>query len=581
MMTVPTMLTQSLPMRIHRITKAAIFSLFFFLGSPLFVMAQDPGLADLAREQRNAKQTDTPAQADPSHPNLSQGKGIGELARERRLLNKPAEVKVTEAELQHVFASMNEIITFATDDTGMFSLHPVKRQLVGQDEVARREKEALADSEEAKRTKRSELVLKKFGLFPRNLDLKALLLEGSGKSVAGFYDPRTKTLNLLNWIDLEAQRPIMAHELTHALQDQNYDLTNWAGFKRRTQPIVSKMRVEDDNGEENLSRRAVVEGQAMIVYFDYLLQPFRVRLADNPPAIDFVKNNMEPAYEHPVTMRNAPLLLIDTAIFPYREGLNFEMELLKKGGKDMAFAGAFTRPPHNTHEVLEPSAYFSEEKRPASVMPDLTPVLADKFEPYDSGGMGALEARVMAREYGRDNDTFVIEPAWQGGSYVAVKRIATPALDPEKMTTADVSMLYVSRWKSAEAADRFVELYKKSLGKRVTVKDESPVGQASCLSSGKCPVSGTKVNTSEGPVFLEIWPNHLVFISHSFDDETVARLRQAVMNHTQGPKTRASATPDRELKDLSESLYDLPAFAAFQSNLQREIMDSLSALRPQ
>ncbi len=46
-----------------------------------------------------------------------------------------------------------------------------------------------------------------------------------GQHLAGYYDLRDKTMYLLNWVPLELQRPVMAHELTHALQDQNYDLS--------------------------------------------------------------------------------------------------------------------------------------------------------------------------------------------------------------------------------------------------------------------------------------------------------------------------------------------------------------------
>ena len=71
---------------------------------------------------------------------------------------------------------------------------------------------------------RSEMTMKKFGFLPREFDLRDFLAKANGKEVAGYYDEEKKTVYLLNWIPLEHQAPVLAHELTHALQDQNYDL---------------------------------------------------------------------------------------------------------------------------------------------------------------------------------------------------------------------------------------------------------------------------------------------------------------------------------------------------------------------
>ena len=76
------------------------------------------------------------------------------------------------------------------------------------------------NDEDTKRLRRSELVLKKFGLLPRDFNLETFLVALLREEVAGYYDPKTKTVNLLDWIPLEEQEPVMAHELTHALQDQ-------------------------------------------------------------------------------------------------------------------------------------------------------------------------------------------------------------------------------------------------------------------------------------------------------------------------------------------------------------------------
>ena len=95
------------------------------------------------------------------------------------------------------------------------------------------------------------------------------------EQVAGYYDSKTKTVNLLDWIDVEQQRPVMAHELTHALQDQSFGLEKWMKVgdtdmedqeRADARPTLKKMKISE-------ARQAVVEGQAMVVLVDYMLAP--------------------------------------------------------------------------------------------------------------------------------------------------------------------------------------------------------------------------------------------------------------------------------------------------------------------
>ena len=121
---------------------------------------------------------------------------------------------------------MDEILTFDSKQTGLPIKKQVKRRLTSRDEVVAYLTKHMKD-EDVKRLQRSELVLKKFGLLPRDFDLEKLLVELLREQIAGYYDPKTKTVNLLDWVPIEEQEPVMAHELTHALQDQAVGLNKW------------------------------------------------------------------------------------------------------------------------------------------------------------------------------------------------------------------------------------------------------------------------------------------------------------------------------------------------------------------
>ena len=132
------------------------------------------------------------------------------------------ETIVSPKEAEELFKSVDKILKFASDDTGLPIKHEVKRKLVKRDEVQSYIQKNMKEDKDAQRLERSEVVLKKFGLLPRNFDLRNFLVTMLREQVAGYYDPKTNTVNLLNWVDVEQQKPVLAHELTHALQDQSF-----------------------------------------------------------------------------------------------------------------------------------------------------------------------------------------------------------------------------------------------------------------------------------------------------------------------------------------------------------------------
>ena len=115
------------------------------------------------------------------------------------------ETKISPQEAQELFRSVDEILKFASTDTGLPIHHDVKRRLTSRDEVVAYIQKHMAEDEDAQRLRRSELVLKKFGLLPRDFNLQTFLVGLLREQVAGYYDPHTKAVNLLNWIDPEQQ----------------------------------------------------------------------------------------------------------------------------------------------------------------------------------------------------------------------------------------------------------------------------------------------------------------------------------------------------------------------------------------
>lgn len=494
---------------------------------------------------------------------------LGEIAREVREKKRP-QVQVTAAEGKELFSAVDSILEFAKQDTGFAKRTPVKRQLVGRDQVDHQFAVALGDRKEQLTLRRSEVVLKKFGLLPADFDLKQYLLKNAAEELGGYYDPKDKTMYLLNWVPLEQQRPVMAHELTHALQDQNYDLERF--LKATDEPEPQMTLAANDRSEESIVHRAIVEGQAMVVYMDYMGKAMGVRLSGSPDVMKGVVNVLE-NYDSPVRFHNAPRVLQETGMFPYREGLAFELEVLRKGGRPKAFAGVFARPPQSTYEVLQPEAYLNHAKIALVTLPDLRGILGNSFEAYDSGTIGELDVRIMAREFGRENDIYSVAQQWNGGAYIAVQRRSTVKTDSPK--TADLALLYVSRWKTEEAAERFAQIYAHALPMRVKVLQETTAA-GDCPADTPCkgPLWASRIMTDEGPTFLEVWPGNTVIIAQSFDEQTMPALRRAVLSSK--PTREDPPAPQRE---LSSSLYTSASFTAFAEKIRLQVAEAL-ATRP-
>jgi hypothetical protein len=294
-----------------------------------------------------------------------QGQSLGDLARRARK-DHSEETQITPEDAKKLFSAVDKIAAFASQDTGFPQRATIKRRLVSPDEVEKSARTKMAKEEYSERFARSELTMKKFGLLPRNFNLKEFLIKVDRKEIAGYYDDETKSISLVNTIPLQQQEAILAHELTHALQDQNYDLRTWA---KAGDTSRAKDGITDGTDESSNARRAVVEGQATVVFVDYLLARTGRSVQNTPGFIYRMEDPMVKASVDSQMVHDAPMILREAGAFPYRAGLIFEGELLQAGGKKMAFAGAFAHPPRSTHEVLQPRAYIGHEKLVAVRVP--------------------------------------------------------------------------------------------------------------------------------------------------------------------------------------------------------------------
>jgi hypothetical protein len=427
------------------------------------------------------------------------------------------ETRISPEETKELFRSLNVILSFASDDTKLPIRHEVKRRLISRDQVEKYILEKFHDDKDTKRMQREEIVLKKFGLLDRDFQLQPFLVSLLKEQIAGYYDNKTKTVNLLDWVSPEEQKPVIAHELTHALQDQHTDLDKW----EPDEPDTIAKNVTEDNervasDERDTARDAVLEGQAMAVYLDYTLKPHGKSLLTSPDVMQNFKDSTDDSQSSPV-MDRAPLLLQESLLFPYRDGLGFEQRLLKDKGAQYAFAGVLDRPPSTSYEIMNPRAYERSATVPLLRMPDVHPLLDADYHPYDIGVMGELDVRILTELFGGPDEATKLTPQWKGGLYYAVQ--SRKALTAEQQAaTSSVALIYLSAWRTEGAARDFAALYARQLSTKYSGVVRDPDAESSPTEQ--------VYKASEGPV-LVVREGNQVFVSESFD-LTLARKLQLV-----------------------------------------------------
>jgi hypothetical protein len=469
-----------------------------------------------------AKQT----AAAPQSATTPQGAG-GQTQANPHDKEKPrSETHITADQAQELFALVDQLLKFSSEETGLPIKSAVKRQLTTRVAVESYLSEKFNEDEDAKRMQRSEIVLKKFGLLDRDFDLKPFLLSLLKEQIEAYYDPKSKTVNLLDWVSVDEQKPVLAHELTHALQDQHVDLDKWSD---QTPEDVS-LNSSDDSAhlakdELDTAREAVTEGQATAVMMDNILKPMGHSLLKDPEVVEVIKQQMAGSGDSPVLAR-APLLLSESLMFPYREGLSFEQDVWMDQGRGAAFIGTLDRPPTSTWEIINPREYEKGHMPVVPLLPDIHPLVDKLYRPYDIGQVGELDVHILAGIFGGEEAARSLTPAWDGGLYWAGQlRNATTA---EQASTKSIALLYLSGWKSVTSAQAFASLYASELGRKYSgLKTDTAAERSAAPKS-----DGTEehvYSTNEGPVVITT-RGRLVLVSESFDLELARKLTALILD---------------------------------------------------
>jgi hypothetical protein len=261
----------------------------------------------------------------------------------------------TSARNAALIAATSDVLKETSEIRQLAILRPVQSSTQSRTEIERMLIKNLDEETTPAQMHAAEVTLKRLGLAPPDFQYRALMLRVLTEQVAGYYDPKTGEFHLADWIDLDGQRPVMAHELTHALQDQHFNLRRFDHWPK-------------GDSDAELAAHALIEGDATLAMALYV--------ANNPlRALAFLKSLGATGMASP-ELDKAPRALRETLLFTYQEGMNWTRNLYKQGGWERV-SKAFTELPQSTEQIMHPEKYYAHEAPVKVRLPDITGLLND------------------------------------------------------------------------------------------------------------------------------------------------------------------------------------------------------------
>jgi hypothetical protein len=276
----------------------------------------------------------------------------------------------------------------------------------------------------------SEVSLKKLGLIPPDFQFRPFLIRLLTEQVAGYYDPRQQEFFLADWIDLDGQKPVMAHELTHALQDQHFNLRRFDKWPK-------------GDSDAELAAHALIEGDASLAMGVYVSR--------NPLRIVALMKSMGTSNSSTEEIDRAPRALRESLLFPYEQGMQWVTQLYRREGWPLV-SKAFTNLPQSTEQILHADKYFSHEAPVKVSLPDITSALGSGWKRIDTDVNGEWGYYLILDEYLKSEEESKRAAAGWGGDVSNLYEGRKPG---------EVVITQLTAWDTAQDAVEFFNAYAK------------------------------------------------------------------------------------------------------------------------
>lgn len=316
----------------------------------------------------------------------------------------------------------------------------------------------------------SERSYKRLGLIPDTLDLRKFMLSLLTEQIAGYYDPATKVLYVVQGASDEMVSVTVSHELVHALQDQYFNLDSLQKVRRRN--------------DRQVAAQSVIEGQATFEQLASMLGSGTM-VANLPGGWDRVRALIRENNSSMPIFSSAPTVIQETLLFPYLSGAEFMRSYKEKRAGKLVF----DEMPVSTEQVMHDDRFFVNRDDPTLVTLPAPPGKAI----YEND-LGEFETRLFLYEHLKDRDAAYRGAAgWDGDRFVLFE------------SGRGEGLAWVSVWDTSVDAAEFFDLLDTATLKRFgNVKPSEATQVRRIYSAGGRTIAVTAGEVGGRPVVLYV-----------------------------------------------------------------------------
>ncbi len=364
---------------------------------------------------------------------------------------KVVDPNIAVANTAKVLETTSQLLEEVSKLRGLKILSPVKSGAKSRAEI---EQEIIRGFEEETTPEEIETtnkVLIAYGLVPKDFKYREFMVRLMTEQVAGFYRPKTKELFIADWNDLDQQKPVMVHELQHALQDQHFNLRRFEKWP-------------NGDGDRETAIHALIEGDATALMYNYQLKQMGSDITKLPSIAGLADQTVSQAErDKQEVFLSAPAALRESLIFSYVYGAAFVQEMLKKRGWD-GVSQAFTDLPQSTEQILHFEKYAAKEMPVKVELADISKLLGNGWRRLDAEVNGEFGYFIILSEFIGKKDARAASAGWAGDQSTLY----------ENSKTGQLLLAHLSKWDTAKDAEEFFRAYSERTRKRFPQAKQIP-----------------------------------------------------------------------------------------------------------
>ena len=302
--------------------------------------------------------------------------------------------------------------------------------------------ESSLEKTSVQQTIASEKVLKALGLLAPSDSLSEIITNVLTEQIAGSYDTETKEITIVKGKGLSTtfDEITMSHEVTHALQDQNFGLDK--------PPLEN----EAYNSDEDTAVQSLVEGDATDTMYEYAKTYVSVS--------DLLQMQNEAEKTESPQLDKAPPYIKKGLLFPYEDGYSFVQKIKEDAGGETAVNSALRTPPMSTQQIMHPEDYLDKRHAPIAItLPDLTASLGSGWKRIDNDTLGEWDFQVWFEQFTTTATGADVADGWAGNTIQYYQGPGKSYVMPNEVT-----------WIAEADAQLFFEEYPKLLKSRFGAK---------------------------------------------------------------------------------------------------------------